>query len=271
MSKITAVILDWAGTTVDYGSFAPITALFGAFEAFNIKVGIEEIRAHMGLPKLKHIEKMLEDSRIAACWQGYYGRPHTQEDTEKIYRHFEHALFEVLSEHACPLPGVVDAAARIREMGLVIGSTTGYTRAMMDVVVPLAKEKGYAPDCVVCPDDTGGMGRPYPYMLWRNLEKLGIESVHNVLKAGDTAADIQEGKNAGCLSVGVLKGSSMLGLAETELAKKDKPEIEALFEKAEQQYRKAGADYVIEDIGALPGLIESINNGSCSNDTLLFT
>ncbi|GBU24426.1 phosphonoacetaldehyde hydrolase [Fibrobacteria bacterium R8-3-H12] len=236
MSRIDAIILDWAGTTVDYGCFAPVNAFIAAFESFGIKVNIEETRAPMGLPKRKHIEKMLENM----------GRSYTQEDVGKIYASFEPALFEVLAKYADPLPGVIEAVAHIREMGVAIGSTTGYTRAMMNVVVPLAKEKGYAPDCIICPDNCNGIGRPYPYMLWRNLEKLGIASIHSVLKIGDTEADMQEGKNAGCLSAGVLKGSSMLALNGDE-------------EIARQKYIEAGADYVIEDISALPALIKSLN------------
>jgi phosphonoacetaldehyde hydrolase len=236
MNRIDAIILDWAGTTVDYGCFAPVNAFIAAFEAFGIKANIEETRAPMGLPKRKHIEKMLENM----------GRIYTQEDVEQIYARFEPALFEVLAKYTDPLPRVVETVAHIREMGIAIGSTTGYTQAMMDVIVPLAKEKGYAPDCIVCPDDANGVGRPYPYMLWRNLEKLGILSIHNVLKIGDTEVDMQEGKNAGCLCAGVLKGSSLLALSGDE-------------EMARQKYIEAGADYVIEDISALPALIKSLN------------
>jgi phosphonoacetaldehyde hydrolase len=266
LNKIEAVIFDWAGTTVDYGSFAPINAFIAAFESFDMKPGVDEIRAYMGLPKRKHIEKILGNRQIAASWLERYGHPHTQDDVNKIYANFEDVLFKVLAEYADPLPGVVETAAYIRKMGIAIGSTTGYTRKMMDVIVPLAKEKGYAPDCIICPDDAGGIGRPYPYMLWRNLEKLGVSSIRGVLKAGDTAADMEEGKNAGCLCVGVLRGSSMAALTEKELAQKNESETRELFEAAKQKYIEAGADYVIEDISALPDLINFLNEkkgGSC--------
>jgi phosphonoacetaldehyde hydrolase len=261
MNRIKAVILDWAGTTVDYGCFAPMDAFIAAFEAFGVKAGIDEIRAHMGLPKKLHIEKMLENRSLVDEWQKKQGRPHTQRDIDEIYARFETVLFEVLALHTDPLPGAIEAVKQIRNMGIAIGSTTGYTRAMMDVVVPLAKEKGYAPDCVICPEDAGGIGRPHPYMLWRNLEKLKVLSISSVLKVGDTAADMEEGRNAGALSAGILKGSSMLSLTEEELARKSEAEVSALFEKAGQKYMEAGADYVIEDISALPGLIESLNSG----------
>lgn len=258
MSKINAIILDWAGTTVDYGCFAPVNAFVSAFTAFGIIPKMEETRAPMGMQKRAHIEKMLEGRRIAALWMEQYDRPHTEKDIDKIYSLFEPALFEALPNHADLIPGALETVTKIREMGIKIGSTTGYTQEMMDVVVPLAKAQGYAPDCIVCPEETGA-GRPAPYMIWRNLEKLKVASIHEVLKIGDTAADMKEGKNAGCLCVGVLKGSSMLGLTEEELAAKSNIETLAIFEMAKRKYREAGADYVIEDISALPGLIAKIN------------
>ncbi|MDR2753637.1 MAG: phosphonoacetaldehyde hydrolase [Oscillospiraceae bacterium] len=261
MHKIKAIIFDWAGTTVDYGCFAPVDAFISAFAHFGMKPTMEETRAPMGMQKRAHIEKMLEGARLAALWKEKQGRAHTRQDIHEIYNRFEPALFEVLHHHADPLPGVLETVAKIREMGIVIGSTTGYTQAMMEVVVPLAKARGYAPDCLVCPEECGGIGRPYPYMLWRNLEKLGVESIHEVLKIGDTAADMQEGKNAGCLCAGVAKGSSMLGLSAEELAKENSDALTALLDTAKRNYKKAGADFVLADIAALPGLIETLNQG----------
>lgn len=63
------------------------------------------------------------------------------------------------------------------------------------------------------PDSTGQKGRPYPYMIFRNMETLGI--VRKVLKVGDTASDIKKGKHAGVWSAGVIVGSSEMGLTES--------------------------------------------------------
>jgi len=255
MRQINAIILDWAGTAVDYGSFAPVSAFISAFEAFGLSPTVEETRAPMGMQKRAHIEQMLAGERLAEMWKEKHGNPYTQKDIDNIYEKFEPSLLTALPGHADPLPGVVETVAKIRDMGIVIGSTTGYTQKMMDIVAPLAKEKFYAPDCLVCPDEVGGIGRPYPYMLWRNLEKLRISSIDNVLKVGDTAADILEAKNAGCIAIGVIKGSNMLGLNEAELAAKNEAEKLDLFERTKQKYIQAGADHVIDDITLLPGLI----------------
>ncbi|MDR2354832.1 MAG: phosphonoacetaldehyde hydrolase [Clostridiales Family XIII bacterium] len=258
MKRIKAVIFDWAGTTVDFGSFAPVAAFGKAFAAFGLTPTIEETRAPMGMQKRAHIKTMLTGERLSALWRETKGHPWTDRDVDEIYARFEPELFAVLNAHTTPLPGVTDTVARVREMDIRVGSTTGYTTAMMEIVAASAAAAGYAPDCLVCPDEVGGVGRPYPYMLWRNLEKLRILSAGEALKVGDTAADMQEGKNAGCLCVGVIKGSCMLGLREAELNDMRADEKRLAFEETERRYMQAGADMVIEDITALPALIESL-------------
>ena len=244
---LTTVIFDWAGTTIDYGCIAPVNAFLTAFQSAGFNPTLDEVRAPMGMQKRAHIEAMLE------------GKPHTTQDVDRIYADFESALFEVLPNHTDPIPGVLETVEKLRKLGLKIGSTTGYTASMMDIVRPLSAEKGYAPDVLVCPDDVTGVGRPYPYMLWRNLEKLRVTSIEQVIKIGDTTADILEGKNAGAISVGVLLGSSMIGLTEAEFADLAPEEATRVLEKARTTYNQAGADFVIPEITALPDLIETIN------------
>ena len=263
--KIKAIILDWAGTTIDYGCFAPVNAFIKAFETYGITPTMDETRAPMGLPKRDHVAKMLGMDRLAALWLELHGSPHSEEDVDKIYREFEPELFEVLEKYSDPLPGVLEAVEKIRNMGIVTGSTTGYTQEMMDVVTPLVKEKGYSPDCLVCPDETSNIGRPYPYMIWRNLEKLSIADIRQVVKIGDTAADMEEGKNAGCVCIGILKGSSMLGLSKKELAEKSPAEVKMLLADTEKKYYKVGADYVLEDIAALPELLALLSKRRVDN------
>ena len=255
--KITTIILDWAGTSVDFGSMAPVDAFITAFEAHGITPTTEETRAPMGLPKRAHIATMLSGERLLAAWQKHHGRTHTEVDIDAIYARFETILFESLSNYATPLPDVLETVAKIRESGIKIGSTTGYTRPMMDIVASLAKEQGYAPDCLVCPEDVGH-GRPYPYMIWRNLELLGTKNIAEVLKLGDTEADMHEGKAAGCLTAGVVVGSSMLGLSEGEWAALSGEEQAQQIEKTRAAYFAAGADFVIDSIRELPTLIRTI-------------
>ncbi|MFQ7475563.1 phosphonoacetaldehyde hydrolase, partial [Anaerotignum sp.] len=214
--KFDGIIFDWAGTTVDYGSFAPVQAFVEAFEAFGITPTLEEVRKPMGMLKIDHIRTMLSMDRIHDLWKEKQGRDWTEEDVQHVYEIFEKKIMEILSRFAEPKPYVVETIQKLREMGLKIGSTTGYTDEMMAVVVPGAKAKGYEPDCWFSPDTVGKCGRPYPYMIFKNMEALKLQDVSRVMKVGDTVSDIKEGKNAGMVAVGIIEGSSVLGLTQAE-------------------------------------------------------
>ena len=55
---IKAVIFDWAGTTVDYGCFAPVQAFMETFKAAGVEPTMEETRKPMGMLKIDHIRTM---------------------------------------------------------------------------------------------------------------------------------------------------------------------------------------------------------------------
>lgn len=115
---------------------------------------------------------------------------------------------------------------------------------MMSIVAPAAKDKGYNPDIWVSPDSTGQKGRPYPYMIFKNMEALELKDVHRVLKIGDTVSDIKEGKSAGVLTAGVVIGSSQMGLSREEYEALGQEEKETLCEEVKQTFLNAGADEV---------------------------
>lgn len=121
---IEAVVFDWAGTTVDYGCFAPVQAFMEAFAHFGIEVTMEETRNPMGMLKIEHIRTMLQMERIAKLWADKYGRSANDEDVRAIYEQFEPKLFSILHRYFSPKPFVLDAVAELRRMGMKIGSTT---------------------------------------------------------------------------------------------------------------------------------------------------
>ncbi|MCB7304692.1 phosphonoacetaldehyde hydrolase [Bariatricus massiliensis] len=251
MSRIEAVIFDWAGTTVDYGCFAPVEAFAEVFRHYHLAPTSEEIREPMGLLKIDHIRTMLEMPRIRQSYLEIYGSEPSEETVKAMFDIFEEKLLKILHLFAEPKPGVQEVVAKLRKHGFKIGSTTGYTDKMMDIIVPIAKEKGYAPDIWFSPDAVGGKGRPYPYMIFKNMEALGVKSVRNVLKIGDTVSDIKEGKNAGVWTAGVVVGSSELGLSLAEFEELSEEEREARCKRAADRFTEAGADkvfYTLEDM-----------------------
>lgn len=253
--RYDGIIFDWAGTVVDYGCFAPVKAFEEAFGAFGIQPVLEEIRKPMGMLKIDHIRTMFSMNRIAGLWKEKYGRDWNDEDVLAVYRMSEKKILEVLEQYTTLKPYVKETVETLRGMGLKIGSTTGYTDEMMAVVTRCAKEQGYAPDCWFSPDSTGQMGRPYPYMAFKNMETLKLKDVSRVMKVGDTVSDILEGKNAGMTAVGIIQGSSAMGLSMEEYKALPEDEKERLCDKAAQAYLNAGADHVIMDIRGVLDLI----------------
>ncbi|WP_141505618.1 phosphonoacetaldehyde hydrolase [Paenibacillus luteus] len=252
---IKAVILDWAGTVVDFGCFAPMHAFLKTFEQAGVPITNEEAREPMGLLKWDHIEAILRKERVKREWEFKYGETPVKEDVDRLYAGFEMTLMESLKNFTDPIPGALETVARLREAGLKIGSTTGYTKKMMDVIVPEARRKGYAPDYMVTSDEVKA-GRPYPYMIFKNMTELGVYPPESIVKVGDTVSDIHEGKNAGVWTIAVIMGSSELGLTLAEAAVMDEGELMERMKRVRQTFGKAGADFIIDYIAELPEEIE---------------
>ena len=179
MNRISALILDWAGTTVDFGSFAPTQIFVEAFrQAFDIEITLEEARVPMGLGKWQHIEAL---GKLPAV------------------------------DFSAPIAGVVDTIATLRAEGLKIGSCSGYPRPVMEKLVPAAAAQGYAPDHWVATDDLAAGGRPGPWMALQNVITLGIDDVAHCVKVDDAAPGISEGLHAGMWSVGLAVSGNEFG------------------------------------------------------------
>ena len=79
------MIFDWAGTTVDYGCFAPVQVFTEVFKNAGVEPTMEEVREPMGMLKWDHIRTMLEMPRIKAAWREKYGRDPEDADADKMY------------------------------------------------------------------------------------------------------------------------------------------------------------------------------------------
>lgn len=261
MKQLEAVIFDWAGTTVDYGCMAPILAMKHAFLQQELNITLDEIREPMGMLKIDHIKAILNMDRVKLDFNQKYGRYSEHHDIQKIYDQFEINIFSMLHEHTEIIPGVLDVQAYLRDNHIKIGSTTGYTKKMIDIVAESAKDQGYAPDFMISADQVK-RGRPYPYMLHQNLAALDIMDTRSVIKVGDTVVDIQEGLYAGCWAIGIVKGSSMLGLSKSEIDNMQPSELDQSIQQVKYQMLNAGAHYVLDSIVELPFIIELINKGN---------
>ncbi|PWH12013.1 MAG: phosphonoacetaldehyde hydrolase [Anaerolineae bacterium] len=254
---LRAVILDWAGTAVDYGSFAPLAVFLQLFEQRGIHITPADARAGMGRMKKDHLRAILERPAVAQAWQARYGTPPTPDQIDDLFQQFVPLQLSILKDYADPIPGLLETVAECRRRGLKIGSTTGYLRSMMDILAPAAAARGYRPDSLVCPDDVPA-GRPAPWMCFQNAMNLGVYPMSAIVKVGDTPVDIEEGLNAGMWTVGVTLTGSLTGLTQAEVAALAPAAREALHDRAAEQLYQAGAHYVIQEIGEFPFILEQI-------------
>ncbi|EAR2029197.1 HAD family hydrolase, partial [Salmonella enterica subsp. enterica] len=147
MNRIHAVILDWAGTTVDFGSFAPTQIFVEAFrQAFDVEITLAEARVPMGLGKWQHIEALGKLPAVDARWQAKFGRSMSAADIDAIYAAFMPLQIAKVVDFSSPIAGVIDTIAALRAEGIKIGSCSGYPRAVMERLVPAAAGHGYCPD-----------------------------------------------------------------------------------------------------------------------------
>lgn len=161
--RLRAVVLDWAGTTVDHGSIAPVKALEQIFNQHGIVLPQQTIRRYMGLAKKDHVRKLLAEAETLAQWQHMHAAPPSDADVDALYACFAPQMMELLPEYSAVIEGVPEAIAQMRSRGLQIGGTTGYTRPMLDQLIAAAAQQGFETDTSMCPEDAGA-GRPAPWM-----------------------------------------------------------------------------------------------------------
>lgn len=258
MSRFKAVVFDWAGTIVDFGSFAPMGVFVEAFKRFGIDTTIDEARGPMGLPKWHHINTMLQNPRIAAAWKEQYGASPSTADVDKVYEVFVPMNEEVAAQYADLVPGALETVRYLRARGMKIGSTTGYTRSIMERVLPVAAAQGYEPDNLVCADDLAE-GRPGPLGMYKCMVDLAVYPPDAIIKVDDTEPGIAEGVAAGCLTVGVSLSGNFVGKTPAELAALSPEEVEKLRLPAVAALKAAGADHVIDSVADLTALLDRLD------------
>ena len=255
---LKAAILDWAGTTVDYGSFAPTAVFIKLFARQGIKITEAHARLPMGLMKKDHLRAIAAIPEVSRQWEAQFGAPITAAQIDSMFQDFVPLQVECLQEYAEPIPGVIETIAAFRKMGMKIGSTTGYTREMMDVLFPAAQRKGYAPDACVTPTDVPA-GRPYPWMCYQNAIELQVYPLSAFVKIGDTLPDIEEGLNAGMWTVGLALSGNLLGLTQAEKESLPESELARRREIISAQLFNAGAHYVVDGLWDCLDVIADIN------------
>lgn len=254
---LRAVVLDWAGTVVDHGSCAPVAALEEAFRQRGVELRRDEARAAMGKAKREHIHDIFQLPTLRHRWHEVFGSEPTDEDEAQLFSDFSPIQLEIIERYAVPIAGALAAIDDMRSLGLGIGSSTGYTRLMMDRLAPAAAEHGFRPDVITCADDAP-QGRPAPWMIYRNMLELDAYPPSTVVKIGDTVVDVEAGHNAGVWTIGVAVTGNEIGLDHEELAGLGMDEARHRIVQARARLEAAGAHYVVDALAEALPAIENI-------------
>jgi phosphonoacetaldehyde hydrolase len=263
---VKAVILDWAGTVLDCGVYSPAVVFIDVFKHEGVPITMEEARGPMGAHKKVHIRKITQIDSVRDRWIEKFGKCPDESDVERMFQNFVPMQLACLASYAKMIPGAVDTVKCLqKDMGLKIGSTTGFTTAMVDILREAAANAGYFPDSSVAADEVP-QARPYPYMVWLNAIKLDVHPVEAIVKVDDTVDGIREGTSAGCWAVGLAETGNYVALNEEEIAALSQEDYERKLSRSYNILADAGAHYVINSIIDLPPVIEDINRRLASGE-----
>jgi phosphonoacetaldehyde hydrolase len=250
MKHVKAVIFDWAGTVVDYGSLAPMGAFVETFAEFGVEISIDEARGPMGMAKRPHIAALTALPHVAEAWKRRHGSAPSEADIDALYEIFVPKNVAVAAAYAEIVPGVAEVVKELRAQGVKIGSSTGYTREIMAKITPRAAEQGFAPDSLVCTGDTSE-GRPSPLMFYKGLLDLGVWPAWSAIKIDDTTVGVAEGVNAGAWSIGVAVSGNAFGLSLADTKALAPNDFVRRRARARNALYAAGAHHVIDSVADL--------------------
>lgn len=200
---IQLVVLDMAGTTVDEDNVVYKTVR-ASINAAGYSFTQEQVQeAGAGKEKSQAIRDVL----------ALDGRPHSEDEVAAIFSDFKQRLQTAYATlDVKEQPGATESFEKLRKHGIKVVLNTGYDRATAEsLVAKIGWRVGKEIDGLVTASDVQN-GRPAPDMIWLAMQQTGVESSLSVVKIGDSAIDIEEGRNAECgMTFGVTTG------AQTEL------------------------------------------------------
>lgn len=259
MSDIVAVLFDWAGTMIDFGSRAPVMAMDQVFEKAGVPADEGTIRRYMGMAKREHVVAILSEDAMAGRWRSAKGRDWSEADVDALMVELEPAMAASASLCRDLIPGAATCASALRHKGIKVASTTGYTRTMMADIIPAAAEQGYAPDAIVCAGETA-LGRPAPLMLWQAMAELSAWPAGRCIAVDDAPVGIVAGRNAGLWTIGLAGSGNGVGMTYDDFTGLPADERMARMTPVIGEFEAAGADFVIESVADLCLAVGAIEN-----------
>ncbi len=254
---LQAIIMDWAGTTVDFGSMAPIRAFQGLFASHGVPISEAEARGPMGTEKREHIRQLCGHPRIRASWTEVKGSEPTDKDINRMYDEFVPLQIAAIAETAVLIPGLTDLLAWCDASDVQVGANTGYADVMIEGLLARAAEQGYKPSSNICATQVP-QGRPYPYMAMMNAIELGVHNLAACVKIDDTLTGIDEGLNAGMWTIGVAVSGNEVGMSLSDWNALSEEAQNQRRSQAYDRFNRSGAHFVVDSIADVIPVLEEI-------------
>jgi phosphonatase-like hydrolase len=199
MGPIQLVVFDMAGTTIEDDG-AVLKCLVETARLHDLPGTPDELNALMGMNKREVFALLASRSHPTDPAQA-------ERLADTALATFIGQMKAAYEAHLAPIPGTEETFAFLRARGIKIATDTGFDATIGGLIMERLNWPGRLIDLAVFSSDVS-RGRPAPYMIFRAMERLGILDVRQVMKIGDSPADLEEGTNAGCSEViGVLSGA----------------------------------------------------------------
>ncbi len=151
---VKMVILDWAGTTLDYGCYAPAVVFIEVFKRRGVNITMEQARRPMGLKKLDHVRAISQQDEVAKLWEKVHNKKCTEADVQDMFeKDFVPLQVACIADYSELIPGTAETVDELKSRVIKIGSTSGYFTEAMEINFREAKKQGYIPDTNSCASD----------------------------------------------------------------------------------------------------------------------
>lgn len=216
MYKTKLAIFDLSGTTVEDDN-AVAKSLYKAAKEHGLNVSLEDFEKSIGTNKIHLYQYMIAKTKgqnVKIEDFEKYEFPEILEEAMLIFNTYTDIMISYYKENIRPIEGTESVFKWLRDNDIKIATDTGFhsdvNNAIMEGLGWLIDKKI---DISINVETTNGVGRPAPFMIYKAMELLGIQNVKEVIKIGDTPADLLSGENAACGgNIGVLSGANSINV-----------------------------------------------------------
>lgn len=211
MGRVSMVMFDLSGTTVQ-DDMGVRDCLYQAAVEFGVETTPDEILLHMGTNKIHLYQFLIAREQGAEINIKDFEKqkdPKTYDQARQVFDRYQEIMIEHYRGNVQEIAGASDVFRWCHANGIKVATDTGFHHVIVEAIMEGLGwlREGLVDLAVNVQDVPGQIGRPAPFMLFHAMTQLNVQSVHEVIKVGDTPADMLEGRNAGCRGVvGVLSG-----------------------------------------------------------------